>query len=69
MGYNSYIRRRGKLYIAYLEDLPGVTAQGATPAEARRLLELACERLSDVDREFAARSRSRADRRFRKSRK
>jgi predicted RNase H-like HicB family nuclease len=69
MGYNSNIRRRGKMYVAYLEDLPGVTAQGATPAEARRLLELAYERLSDEDREFAARSRARAGRRYRKSRK
>jgi hypothetical protein len=63
---NPVIVRRGDLYIAYIEELPGVKAQGKTAAEARRNLEEAIARVSTANWQFAARLRSQAIRRGRK---
>lgn len=41
-------------YIAYVEELPGVNAQGATLDEARESLEEAVELVLDANRSLAA---------------
>ena len=58
--YTPVIQKRDQWYIAYVEELPGVNARGRSPAEARRNLEEAVNLMSEVNLEFAARSKRRA---------
>ncbi len=41
--FTSVIEKRGKWYVAYVEELPGVNTQGRTLTEARRNLKDALE--------------------------
>ena len=57
--FTSVIEKRGKWYVAYIEELPGVNTQGKTLTEARRNLKEALAMVIEANRELAAKSRSR----------
>jgi predicted RNase H-like HicB family nuclease len=67
--YTLVIEKRGRWYVAYAEELPGVRAQGRSAAEARQSLDEALERGPKANREFAARSKHRGARRKTKPRR
>ena len=54
----SAIEKRGKWYVAYVEEIPGVNTQGRTLAEARRNLKDALSMVIEANRELAARERT-----------
>jgi predicted RNase H-like HicB family nuclease len=56
--FTSVIEKRGKWYIAYVEEIPGVNTQGRTLAEARRNLKEALAMVIEANRELSARARS-----------
>jgi predicted RNase H-like HicB family nuclease len=60
--YTPVIQKRGELYVAYVEELPGVITQGRTRTEAQRNLQEAMALETEANLEFAARCRARADR-------
>jgi predicted RNase H-like HicB family nuclease len=55
--FTSVIEKRGKWYIAYIEEIPGVNTQGRTLAEARRNLKEALTLVIEANRELAAKQR------------
>jgi predicted RNase H-like HicB family nuclease len=57
--FTSVIEKRGKWYVAYIEEIPGVNTQGKTLAEARRNLKEALAMVVEANRELAAKGRSR----------
>jgi len=57
--FTSVLEKRGKWYVAYVEEIPGVNTQGRTLAEARRNLKEALAMIIEANRELAAKSRSR----------
>jgi len=61
--FTSVIERRGKWYVAYVEEIPGVNTQGRTLAEARMNLKEALAMVIEANRELAARGRTREARR------
>jgi predicted RNase H-like HicB family nuclease len=61
--YTPVIQKRGRWYVASLEELPGIKIQGKTPADALRNLDATVERMTETNREFAARSQARSVRR------
>ena len=58
--FTSVIEKRGRWYVAYVEEIPGVNTQGRTLAEARRNLKEALTLVIEANRELAAKKRSRA---------
>ncbi len=56
--FTSVIEKRGKWYIAYIEEIPGVNTQGRTLAEARRNLKEALTLVIEANRELAAKQGS-----------
>lgn len=62
-GFTAVIEKRGRWYVAYVEEIPGVNTQGRTLAEARRNLKEALQLLLKENRRLAARKRSPAARR------
>lgn len=56
--FTSVIEKRGRWYVAYVEEIPGVNTQGRTLAEARRNLKEAFTLVIEANRELAARERS-----------
>lgn len=56
--FTSVIEKRGKWYVAYIEEIPGVNTQGRTLAEARRNLKEALTLVIEANRELAAKRRS-----------
>jgi predicted RNase H-like HicB family nuclease len=56
--FTSVIEKRGKWYIAYIEEIPGVNTQGRTLAEARRNLKEALTMVIESNRELAAKQQS-----------
>ena len=56
--FTSVIEKRGKWYVAYIEEIPGVNTQGRTLAEARRNLKEALTMVIEANRELAAKQRS-----------
>lgn len=56
--FTSVIEKRGKWYVAYIEELPGVNTQGRTLREARRNLKDALELVIAANRELSSRDRS-----------
>ncbi|HKO05204.1 MAG TPA: type II toxin-antitoxin system HicB family antitoxin [Candidatus Acidoferrales bacterium] len=61
--YKTVVVKQGGQYVASLYELPGVWAQGKTPAEARRLLKEAVAKTKQSDQEYASRLRARLARR------
>lgn len=57
--FTSVIEKRGRWYVAYIEEIPGVNTQGRTLAEARRNLKEALTLVIEANRELAAKNRSR----------
>ena len=57
--FTSVIEKRGRWYVAYIEEIPGVNTQGRTLAEARRNLKEALAMIIEANRELAAKGRSR----------
>ncbi len=56
--FTSVIEKRGKWFVAYIEEIPGVNTQAKTLAEARRNLKEALTMVIEANRELAARDRS-----------
>ncbi len=56
--FTSVIEKRGKWYVAFIEEIPGVNSQGRTLAEARRNLKEALTMVIEANRELAAKQRS-----------
>jgi len=61
--FTAVIEKRGRWYVAYVEEVPGVNTQGRTLAEARRNLKEALRLVLEANRELAARERAGASRR------
>ncbi len=61
--FSAVIEKRGKWYVAYVEEIPGVNTQGRTLAEARINLKEALAMVIEANRELAARGRTREARR------
>jgi len=61
--FTSVIEKRGKWYVAYVEEIPGVNTQGRTLAEARLNLKEALAMVIGANRELSARGRTREARR------
>jgi predicted RNase H-like HicB family nuclease len=57
--FTSVIEKRGRWYVAYVEEIPGVNTQGRTLAEARRNLKEALTLVIAANRELSAKQRSR----------
>jgi predicted RNase H-like HicB family nuclease len=55
--FTSVIEKRGKWYVAYVEEMPGANTQGRTLAEARRNLKEVLTMVIEANRELAARER------------
>jgi predicted RNase H-like HicB family nuclease len=55
--FTSIIEKRGRWYVAYIEEFPGVNTQGRTLAEARRNLKEALTLVIEANRELAAKQR------------
>jgi predicted RNase H-like HicB family nuclease len=56
--FTSVIEKRGKWYVAYIGEIPGVNTQGRTLAEARRNLKEALTMVIEANRKLAAKQRS-----------
>ncbi len=61
--FTAVIEKRGKWYVAYVEEVSGVNTQGRTLAEVRRNLKDALEGILALNREMAAKERARDARR------
>ncbi len=56
--FTSVIEKRGRWYVAYVEEIPGVNTQGRTLAEARRNLKEALALVLETNRDLLAKERS-----------
>jgi predicted RNase H-like HicB family nuclease len=54
--FTAIIQKRGRWYVAYVEEIPGVNTQGRTLAEARRNLKEALRLILDTNRECRIRT-------------
>ena len=61
--YTAVIEKRGRWYVAYVEEIPGVNTQGRTLKEARSNLKEALALILEANRSLAERHGSRATRR------
>jgi len=52
--FTSVIEKRGRWYVAYIEEIPGVNTQVRTLAEARQNLKEALTLVIEANRELAA---------------
>lgn len=55
--FTAVIQKRGRWYIAWVEEIPGVNTQGRTLAEARRNLKEALQLVLEENRRLAAKDR------------
>ncbi len=53
--YTAVIEKRGRWYVAYVEEIPGVNTQGRTLKEARRNLKEALAMILEANRALADR--------------
>ena len=51
--FTAVIEKRGRWYVAYVEEIPGVNTQGRTLAEARRNLKEALHLILETNRRLA----------------
>jgi predicted RNase H-like HicB family nuclease len=56
--FTSVIEKRGKWYVAYIDEIPGVNTQGRTLTEARSNLKGALAMVIEANRELTAKQRS-----------
>ncbi len=54
--FTAVIHKRGKWYVAYVEEIPGVNTQGRTLAETRRNLKEVLRMVLRANRALSARS-------------
>jgi predicted RNase H-like HicB family nuclease len=54
--FTAVIQKRGRRYIAFVEEIPGVNTQGRTLVEARRNLKEALRMVLQANRELTART-------------
>jgi predicted RNase H-like HicB family nuclease len=52
--FTAVIQKRGRWYVAYVEEVPGVNTQGRTLAEARRNLREALRLILETNRRMTA---------------
>ena len=52
--FTAVIQKRGRWYVAYVEEIPGANTQGRTLAEARRNLREALQLILEANRQLAA---------------
>lgn len=52
--FTAVIQKRGRWYVAYVEEVPGANTQGRTLAEARRNLREALRLILETNRQLAA---------------
>lgn len=57
--FTAVYMKRGKWYVAYVEEIPGVNTQGRTLAETKRNLREALELVLEANRVVAHRAHSR----------
>jgi predicted RNase H-like HicB family nuclease len=55
--FTSIIEKRGKWYVAYVEEIPGVNTQGRTLTEARRNLKEALTLVLETNRAVSQKNR------------
>ncbi len=60
--FTAIFEKRGKWYVAYVEEIPGVNTQGKTLKEARENLKDALRLIIEANRELASRNRKRVRR-------
>src|SRR5882672_7359830 len=56
--FTAVIEKKGRWYVAFVEEIPGVNTQGRTLAEARKNLKEALSLILETNRKLAARDRS-----------
>lgn len=61
--FTAVIEKRGRWYVAYVEEIPGVNTQGRTLPEVRRNLKEALRGILELNRRLASKQRSRDARR------
>jgi predicted RNase H-like HicB family nuclease len=61
--YTAVIQKRGRWYVAWVEEVPGVNTQGRTLAEVRRNLKEALQLILEENRKLAIKDRSHSARR------
>jgi len=54
--FTAAYEKRGKWYIGYVEEIPGVNTQGKTLAETKRNLREALELILEANKELAQKS-------------
>ncbi len=54
--FTAVYMKRGKWYVGYVEEIPGVNTQGKTLAEAKRNLKEALELVLEANRQLAHRA-------------
>lgn len=54
--FTAVYEKRGKWYVAYIEEIPGVNTQGRTLKEARRNLKEALRLIIEANREISRKS-------------
>ena len=52
--FTAVIQKRGRWYVAYVEEVPGANTQGRTLAEARRNLREALRLILETNRQLTA---------------
>ena len=57
--FTAVYMKRGRWYVAYVEEIPGVNTQGRTLAEAKRNLKEALVMVLEANRTLAHRAHSR----------
>lgn len=55
-GFTAVYEKRGKWYVAYVEEIPGVNTQGRTLSEARRNLKEALALIIESNRTLSRKS-------------
>jgi len=61
--FTAVIEKRGRWYIAWAEEVPGVNTQGRTLTEVRRNLKEALHDILEINRELARKNSGRSSRR------
>ncbi len=61
--FTAVFEKRGRWYVAYVEEIPGVNTQGRTLAEARRNLREALQLILETNRRLAVKESPRGLRR------
>lgn len=61
--FTAVLEKRGRWYVGYVEEIPGVNTQGRTLREVRRNLREVLRLILETNRELASKQRSRDVRR------